>query len=136
MDQIPYNFFKDRKNQRMYFDWLKKYHNIETQDDWKRVPVNGILASILKSYRGSLTSALEVLYPELKWKTWEVERLPVSYWDNMDNQRAFFRQLSKELNIERPEDWYQVRLVDVHNRKGAGLLAKYNGSLIKGKLML
>jgi hypothetical protein len=66
----------------------------------------------------------------------EEERLPRGYWQNLRTQRKFFDALARQLNIQKQEDWYNVRISDIKQHGGASLLAIYNGNLIKGNIDL
>lgn len=35
------------------------------------------------------------------------------YWTKLQNQRNFFDQLAKKLNIEKQDDWYKVSPKDI-----------------------
>ena len=49
----------------------------------------------------------------------------------MENQRRLFDSLSQRFAIQQLEDWYSIRVLDVKDNGGAGLLPHYGGSLIK-----
>jgi hypothetical protein len=55
------------------------------------------------------------------------------FWKVLPNQRQFFDDLAKELNIQRSDDWAQIKVSQVLQKKGGiGVLAHYGGSLFKG----
>ncbi len=55
--------------------------------------------------------------------------MPQRFWDSTQNQLKFMHKLAAEMHITRASDWRNVRLVDIKNRGGAGLLSKYGNSL-------
>jgi hypothetical protein len=58
------------------------------------------------------------------------------HWVDIENQKAFFNQVAKEMRVNKPEDWQKVTVTDIKERGGTGLLARYDGSLAKGKLFI
>jgi hypothetical protein len=76
---------------------------------------------------------LNAAYPELA--QWTRDEKPHGYWKDHENQRAFFDKLGKSLNIQKPEDWYNVG-VRTAMIKGGSFLRHYNGSLIDGTFIL
>ena len=70
------------------------------------------------------------IYPHynLKYNT------PQGYWKDKNKQREFFDELSKTLNIQKPEDWYSVPIKTVLEKGGSFIKNNYNGSIIQGKL--
>ncbi len=51
------------------------------------------------------------------------------YWSDVFHQRAFLDELAKKLNIRSHDDWYSLTGRTLRKQGGAGLLAKYGGSL-------
>jgi len=91
----------------------------------------GSLARALSTLLRSLESSHESLMP------WQVsQRLPIGFWEDVENRNAFFDWLSKDLQVEHEMDWYRVLRGDcLTERGGAGLLARYGGTfegLLKG----
>jgi hypothetical protein len=138
VEQVPIKFWKDMKNQRAYMDTMAKELNIKQPSDWYTVPRDMLIerdgGGLLHHYQSSLPKALAAIYPEFKWETWKFNQVTKHYWDDKENLRTYFEWLAKKLNINSLEEWNQVRLSDVSKNRGAGLLSKYGGSLIRGKL--
>ncbi len=124
--------------------------DIKTLDDWYSIygqearktlqQYKGL--SILAHYGGSLGNgimdienllihiALQAIYPEHKWdesKFWKSRH----YWTDMKNQKEFFLQLSKTLNITTTEGWYKITSTTLQQHGATGLLEKYEGSICK-----
>jgi hypothetical protein len=89
--------------------------------------------------------ALKAIYPKYKWKdkrkeepkekkSKEISRdqQPFGYWKDINNQRTFFDNLGRELNIQQPEDWYTVDVRTVVKKGGSFIHYHYNSSLIEG----
>ncbi len=57
---------------------------------------------------------------------------PAGYWRDAQNQRDFFDNLAKSLDITKPEDWSRVKLATVLDRGGWFVKDYYDSSLAKG----
>jgi hypothetical protein len=59
--------------------------------------------------------------------------IPRSYWKDLKHQRELFDNIAKTLKIQKPEDWYTVRVADVCDLGARSVLTfYYQTSLIKG----
>jgi hypothetical protein len=56
-------------------------------------------------------------------------RMPRGFWENNINRIAKFDRLAKELNIQKLEDWYNVKQTTIFNKGGRGLLYHFGNSL-------
>jgi hypothetical protein len=54
-----------------------------------------------------VTKALQAVFPEQDWKVWQSPNVPKGLWDPK-NHRQLFDKFAEELNIKKPEDWYNV----------------------------
>ncbi len=56
----------------------------------------------------------------------------VGYWNSLSNQRQFFdQQAAAALSVRIANDWYRIRVEDVYEEGGKGLLnGHYGGSLL------
>jgi hypothetical protein len=90
-----------------------------------------VLSILSGHYNNSLSSALITIYPQHAWQPWRFTQVPLGYWNNMENQRAFFEWLRGELHIHSYEDWYHVSAAQVAAVKGGKHLISrlYAGSL-------
>ncbi len=52
------------------------------------------------------------------------------YWNDTRNQCAFMDNLAKALHLRDTQEWNNVTAHTVQQRGGAGLLRKYNNSLV------
>jgi hypothetical protein len=50
------------------------------------------------------------IFPDNEWLPWKHEKVPATFWDDLNNQRKFFDWASKELKIKETSDWYKVTL--------------------------
>ncbi len=76
-------------------------------------------------------TAVQSIYPEVFPSS-----LPPKYWNDVDNQKKFLKDLENRLGITNPEDWQRVRLADIIAHGGRPLMAKYRYSLMKGTTRL
>ena len=72
----------------------------------------------------------------------DLKNFPESFWNSPDNQKKLVDWLAKDLNINKPTDWYDVtsKVVKINDNllilkqiidRGAGnLLSKYRGSVV------
>lgn len=67
---------------------------------------------------------MEKLYPEHNWKRWKFWNR-TEYWSERSNQREFFDDLSKKLDIKRWEDWYEVKHQQVLDHGGQGFITVF-----------
>jgi hypothetical protein len=61
--------------------------------------------------------------------------VPEAGWKDVRNQRYFFEELGKELNIKNIEDWKNVQAKMVRSKGGNFINAYYNGSVSKGEII-
>jgi hypothetical protein len=55
-----------------------------------------------------LIKALFHIYPEVDWKILKFQHRAHNAWNDIVLKRAFFKELGKEFNIQKFEDWYKV----------------------------
>ncbi len=84
-----------------------------------------------------IPAALQSVYPHHKWDPSKFIgpqlRLGYRYWCDTNNQRAFFDNLAKKLNIKHYTQWYRVPLSTIKQLGGISLIQyHYGSSLIKG----
>ena len=126
--KLPSGFWKDEDNQRLYLDHLSKKLKISNLEDWKKVTEyvlkkNG--GSGLLKYYSNVHEALEKLYPEENWNIFNRKRLPNDFWNSLENQRKFMNFVKQKLNIQKMEDWYSVKTLDIKELGGSRLLHIY-----------
>eukprot|EP01114_Cavostelium_apophysatum_P017565 TRINITY_DN5254_c0_g1_i1.p1 TRINITY_DN5254_c0_g1~~TRINITY_DN5254_c0_g1_i1.p1 ORF type:complete len:742 (+),score=155.67 TRINITY_DN5254_c0_g1_i1:67-2292(+) len=130
--------WKDFKFQRQFFDSLALTLQISTWQDWYRVNQREIKLKggttaqrILDVFNESHISALLTLYPEHPWKVASFSSVPVGFWLDVNNQRAFMDEVVRQkLDIKDDEAWYSVTKTDIFNSGGSSFLHYYgNDSL-------
>lgn len=61
------------------------------------------------TYNGSVAQLLTSIYPNYNWIPWLFGRTAKHIWDDIDNQRKFMDYASKQLNLNKMEDWKKVK---------------------------
>jgi hypothetical protein len=142
----PRWYWKNKRNQKAFFDQLALKLNIQKPEDWNNVTTERVLEEeggkfVMDHYKGSWKKgnylyysknannykALRRVYPE-----YMPDRKPQWYWENLKNQKIFFDQLAVKLNIQKPEDWYMVTNQVIRYHGGHFLSKYYKNSLIAG----
>ena len=65
-------------------------------------------SGLLLLYGSSIYNLLSQILPQYNWLPWKFNSVPNGYWDDLNNQKKFLDYLTKELNIKKDEDWYQI----------------------------
>jgi hypothetical protein len=89
----------------------------------------GLLGWLDRNYEGSLTKALQAVYPDHKWEPWQFAKVEDGFWDSIENQREFLASLHTPLGIFELAQWYRVTAHELKANGGRGLLQRYNGSM-------
>ena len=106
---------------------LEEWYGVSRKDFYKEGGRN-----LLENYyNGSLRNALKEIYPEKEWKTLKFSRLPHGYFNDVNNRKDFFTQLSSSLSITSPSQWHSISNSQVIEKGGAYLLNHYYGGSIK-----
>jgi hypothetical protein len=129
-DKTPKGFWNQRKNRRRYMLWLGAKLGFQTRDDWYAVTADDFNANygnqFLKRYNGSPVAALRDGFPRHTWHDWKFARVPIGFWDDLDNRKHYVRWLGKKLRVRSLRDWRRVRRRDLLVNYGGGLLTLYH----------
>ena len=93
-------FWKKHENQKEYLDVLFTKLSLKSMEDWKKVTSKQIRENggggILNHFNFNLQSILEKVYKNYSWNFHPKREIkPKGYWKNIDNQKHFFNNLSK-----------------------------------------
>ena len=120
---------RKRMNRKRYMIWLGKRLRFKHIRDWYSVTGDDFNANygnqFLKLYDGSPIAVLRDCFPRHTWNEWMFARVPVGFWDRLENRKRYMRWLGKKLKFKRPQDWYKVRRHDFLANYGGGLLVRY-----------
>jgi len=132
-EKVHNGFWSQEINRREYLTWLASELRISQHDQWYKISYETIVdkngTGFLEFYGKSLQTALIRHFPEYPWKPWLFERVPVGYWNQELHRKQFLQWLELELGIFVHDNWYNVRVEDIHSRGGSAFLDYYNGSL-------
>lgn len=134
--QVPANYYDEKENRAQFVINLvkikdyKKYENyyLLSKDDFRS---NGGATLIEKHYKCHPYYALKETFPEYNWLPWLFYKVPEGFWDEIENQKWFLKNVEIKLKILKPEDWYNVTQDDINAVRGSGLIGKYNGCQAK-----
>jgi len=125
-------FWKSVSNQISFLLWLGEQLNYSKHQDWYNLTIPDIEkhggAALLSQYGNSLTSIVSILFPSHNLYPWLFSSTPRGFWDKQENRLSYFYWLGKELNFTKIEDWYQLRLSHLLERRGHQFMKKYNSS--------
>lgn len=146
-DWLPWKFanrrrdlFDDLKVARSFLEWVGSQLNIADLSGWYRVSPRDVsriggkhgIWGRKKKYQ-SLPDLLKAAFPEHQWREWEFDRLPPTWWDDLDHQRAYFDALASDLfgtSARNLSQWYAVARKDLSAKRFPILLSnRYQGSL-------
>ena len=72
--------------------------------------------------------ALRSVFPSQDWLEWKFSSVPKNFWEHQKNQRHFLEYTFTTLKLRKPEDWYTVKISQVHDLGGEPLFDYYYGS--------
>jgi hypothetical protein len=123
--RVPKKYWEDHSNRKKFFDWLAKELKIVKKEQWYELNTHEVVqrggGGLLTLYNRSVASALESVYPDFLWNKQAAGR---GYWAYVKNQRSYFDELAKRLNIQTHEEWYSVKPKQITQRT---ILSYYNG---------
>jgi len=100
---------------------MEDWYNASPDD----VRNNGGGGLLTHYYSGSLSSALQTIYPKHDWQPWKFKG-SLEMWVN---QKPFFDWLGVHSGFNSMDDWYSVSVEDILDNGGRGLLnGYYSGS--------
>jgi hypothetical protein len=140
----PRGHWKNKENQKKFFDQLAIKWHIHKKEDWNKVTKEMVLNEggyfVVKYYNGSaqqgttcdriisyILKALQAIYPD-----YVPEAKPHGYWKDKSNQKNFFDELAIKWNIQKTDDWKSVTKEMVRKEGGSFIRRYYNGSLQQG----
>jgi len=115
---VPQGFWKQKINQRQFFDWLGKQLGFNSGPDWYNITREDVIENegekLLQFHNYSLVNALISAYPEhhlLPWKFVNIKQSAKLWHTNYHVE--FLNEISQQLGISQLEDWYRVSREDL-----------------------
>jgi hypothetical protein len=132
--KTPQNYWKKKENHLKYLLWLEKKKNITNKKQWyklfsQKLFLDNYGGGLIDTYNGSIIDIIYILEPpkeDGEWLLWKFEvSLIKNFWNIKNNQIKFMKWLEKELNIQKPEEWYKIKKDDIQNNFGNGICHEY-----------
>ena len=100
--KVPKNYWSDKKNQRIFFDWLANKLQVKSVEDWYKVKPSDIINNggtvlLCDIYHYSIINALVSVYPEMPLHVWKFDKVPKFYWEEPKNRKSYFDWLFRKL---------------------------------------
>lgn len=133
----PKKIWNDPKIRKQYFEWLKKELKISNYEDWCNITLDklkpyNVGGLINRHYKGGIYSFCKENAPEYDWKPWLFPQVSTNYWKDIEHHREYGLWLAQQLDISKPEHWYDVTQEDFQLNAGGSLISmKYTGTPAK-----
>jgi hypothetical protein len=127
-------FWGMQKNRVEFLHKYAKERAILSPAQWREVTLREIAEAggrgLIDYHASSMWRILGDLYDEgTVRKVLQGRRMAKGHWEDVSNVRTFLEDVASRLEIETPEDWRAVRLEEVVELGGAGMLKQYKDSL-------
>ena len=115
---------------KAFFDKLGVQLGYKHMDDWYKSTIEDIdkhggRALLNRLFHGSPSLALQITYPEHKWRLDRFKNKPMGFWKVKENRRKFFDWLQTQLGYKDMDDWYAATHEAIHKNGGGGPLYNY-----------
>jgi len=131
--QVPLDFWNSQANRLRYMHWLARRLGLQNSDDWYGISVQSFRENsglgLLSRFANSPTRAVMGCFPDIDWKEWLFSTVPPGFWIERSNRVRYLQWLERELEISKPDGWYNVKQADFFSRHGTSVLQDiYRGS--------
>ena len=124
--RTPQRFWSIRRNRIRYMKWLGARLGYQRAADWYRVTDKDFKGNYggecLKYHHSSVIATVRDVFPRRIWHEWMFARVPIGFWELLENRQRYVRWLGKRLRLRRAADWYRLRLADFTENYGGGLV--------------
>ena len=122
--------WENKKNHKIYVDYLGKTLGFETMEDWYNINGkiirenygSGLLAGY---YKDSPSLFVKSIFPEHEWLEWKFCSIPHYYWKDKQNHKTYTNWLGIELGYKNMEDWYNINGKIIRENHGISLLSHH-----------
>lgn len=134
--KTPRNFWADRANHRLYFDWIQQ--ELGWGDDRARwygastatVRPFSAMGPLWRFYNNSLILAVTSIYSDHAWDIFAFKNVPKGIWHNLAMQRLAFDSMGKKMHYIALDMWYGASIDDLKTHKCWGIVrGRYRYSL-------
>ena len=128
--QVSQGFFQSKPDRLEYLRWLGKQLKYKTEEDWLKLTRrhfadNGGAPLFDQHYQGDVANATREIFPDREWLPWEFRQVPVGFWSDAKNCRAYLNWLGRKLGFNAKSDWYQVKRADFRENLGRGFIKRF-----------
>jgi hypothetical protein len=128
--QVCQGFWADKSARVDYLQWLGKQLSYKCTEDWLQVTreafaSHGGAALFDEHYRGDPAIAARELFPEREWFPWEFNQVPVGFWKEATNCRAYLEWVAGRMQFKTMDDWYRIRRADFRVHRGNGFIKRF-----------
>lgn len=124
--------WKDKKSRKNFFERLAVKLGLKEMDDWYKVTQTDMSrhggSSLITYYYGSVSKALNDIYPEHNWIPWKFPSVNDGIWQDVTKHKEFFDWLGVKLGYKCIDDWYNITSREIHQNGGDGLMQGFAGS--------
>lgn len=110
--KVPNRFWHEQKNRRQFLELVAAHFDVTSPEEWRRVrrsDVKALGGELLLAMYPSFFAAIEDNFPEIEWDVFQCRtHVPLGYWNDDENVKAFVRQLERVYHLETEEDWLRV----------------------------
>eukprot|EP01118_Nematostelium_gracile_P006157 TRINITY_DN1979_c0_g1_i3.p1 TRINITY_DN1979_c0_g1~~TRINITY_DN1979_c0_g1_i3.p1 ORF type:complete len:269 (+),score=45.57 TRINITY_DN1979_c0_g1_i3:142-948(+) len=130
-EEVPKKSWSNPQLQKDFMEYLGKELKIEKMEDWYTVTQKQFNkkrgARLLKKHRSSPSEIIMSAFPEHKWDLFRFYGLRQPS-DSIEYQKEFIKELVKQLNITKMDDWYSITKEQIYKKGGGRLMMKYDNS--------
>ena len=131
---VPHDYWLYRKNRLTYMHWLGGILKFKKPEDWYQIKTADLKdrpggGSLLNHWNSSIIEGMHDCFPNYPWKPWLFKSCPRSFWSKQANHLRYMEWFEDVMNIQDPEDWYNVTNADFKEHKGSGFLTHYNSTI-------
>jgi len=130
----PQGFWEIKETHRYALEWICEQKGWKfpyglyqlKKDTLYELNVDGIT----QIYSQSPTRIITTVLPEYEWHIWKFQMTPMEYWNDDNNKKEYLKWFENEQGINKPEDWYDIKVYDLYENFGRTLISAYfNGSV-------
>jgi hypothetical protein len=127
--KLPMGFWDSRSNRRDYMRWLGEQLGYTLLDHWYAVRHRDFTSTgggaLLSKYQWSPPLAVIDLVPRNRWHEWRFVKVPLGFWDLVENRHRYLRWLGRKLGFRRPQDWSSITYDAIGDNYGHALLHRF-----------
>jgi hypothetical protein len=87
------------------------------------------LARLIRNNDDSIAETVQAVFPEHSWEPWKFQPVPKSCFATVQGRRRFLENISKEIGVQKMDDWHGVSSKMIGDKGGQSLLVKFRGNL-------